>query len=119
MFPLSVLAKIYIKGSLKNTDKGFEFTLKNVVDSGTVVEFGPITVDGKPYTAAALAVIQGNNERGGDQVTRVSPVSIYLGSSVAIRVNGETLSAGEHVIQVSLLTREVGRLSFEVRDNLA
>ncbi len=47
MFPPFVLAKIYVKGSLKNTEKGFEFTLKNVVDSGTVVELGPITADGK------------------------------------------------------------------------
>jgi hydroxymethylglutaryl-CoA reductase (NADPH) len=119
MFPPSVLAKVYVKGSLKNTEKGFEFSLKNIVDSGTIVEFGPITVDGKTCQTAALTVAIGSNERPGDQVTRLAPLSIYLGSVVLIRVNGETLSAGEHVLDISFNTREAGRLHFEARDSLA
>jgi hypothetical protein len=59
MFPPFVLAKIYVQGSLKNTPKGFEFNLKNVVDSGTLVELGPITVDGKAYEAADLTIMTG------------------------------------------------------------
>ena len=118
MFPPYVLAKIYVKGSLKNTEKGFEFTLKNVVDSGTVVELGPITVDGKAYEAAALTVVTTSSERGGDQVTRQSPLPVYMGSAFSIRVNGETLAAGEHAISVSVLTREIGRLHFDVQDTL-
>ncbi len=119
MFPPSVLAKVYVKGSLKNTETGFEFNLKNVIDSGTIVEFGPITVDGKTYEASALTVAMGGNERRGDQVSRVSPISIYIGSALVIRVSGETLAVGEHAIHISFLTREIGKLSFEVKDNLA
>lgn len=119
MFPQSVLANIYVKGSLKNTDKGFEFSLKNVVDSGTVVELGPITVDGKPYQAAALTVLTGSQERAGDQVSRSAPLPVYIGSSFTIRVKGEVLTAGEHVMNISVNTREIGRLSFEARDTLA
>ena len=104
---------------MKNTEKGFEFNLKNVVDSGTMVEFGPITVDGKAYEAAALTIVTGSSERGGDQVTRQSPLPVYIGSAFTIRVNGETLAAGEHAIHVSVLTREIGRLHFEVKDTLA
>ena len=69
MFPPFVLAKIYVQGSLKNTEKGFEFNLKNVVDSGTLVELGPITVDGKAYEAAALTIViqqQRARRRSGD-----------------------------------------------------
>ncbi len=118
MFPPSVLAKIYVKDSLKNTEKGFEFSLKNIVDSGTVVELGPVTVDGKPYQAAAITVVTTSRERRGDEVTRQSPLPIYLGSTVVIRVNGETLATGEHAIIVSLLTSEVGRLRIEGTDTL-
>jgi hydroxymethylglutaryl-CoA reductase (NADPH) len=119
MFPPYVLAQIYVKGSLKNTEKGFEFNLKNVVDSGTVVEFGPITVDGKAYEAAALTIVTGSRERGGDQVTRQSPLPVYIGSGFTVCVKGEALTAGEHAIQVSVLTQEIGRLHFEVQDTLA
>ena len=119
MFPPFVLAKIYVQGSLKNTEKGVEFTLKNVVDSGTLVEFGPVTVDGKAYEAAAIAIVTGSSERGGDQVTRQNPMPVYVGSAFTIRVNGDPLAAGEHTISVSVLTREIGRLHFEVKDTLA
>jgi hypothetical protein len=124
MFPQSVLSKIYVKGSLKNAAKGFEFNFKNVVDSGTLVELGPITVDGKAYQAAALTVVTGSQERGiqeraGDQVTRLAPLPVYVGSAFTIRVNGETLVAGEHAIKVSALTREIGRIQIDFQDTVA
>ena len=119
MFPPFVLAKIYVQGSLKNTEKGVEFTLKNVVDSGTLVEFGPVTVDGKAYEAAAIAIVTGSSERGGDQVTRQNPMSVYVGSAFTVRLNGVSLEAGEHTINVSLLTREIGRIHFDAKDTVA
>ena len=119
MFPPFVLAKIYVQGSLKNTEKGFEFNMKNVVDSGTLVEFGPITVDGKAYQAAALTIVTSSSERSGDQVTRQNPMPVYIGGAFTVRVNGVALAAGEHTINVSVLTREIGRLHFEVKDTLA
>ncbi len=39
MIPSFLLAKMYVKGSLKNTDTGFEFTLKNII------EFDPVNWD--------------------------------------------------------------------------
>ena len=118
MFPPYILEKIYVKGSLKNVEKGFEFSLKNVVDSGTMVELGPITVDGKAYAAESLTVITGGQERPGDQITRLAPLPVYVGSAFTIRVNGEALAAGEHAINISVLTREIGRVSFEVKDTV-
>jgi hydroxymethylglutaryl-CoA reductase (NADPH) len=124
MFPSSVLAKIYVQGSLKNTEKGFEFNLKNGIDSGTLVELGPITVDGKAYEAAALTIVTGSpergfQERGGDQVTRTAALPVYIGSTFTIRVNGERLVAGEHALNVSVLTREIGRVRFDFKDTVA
>jgi hypothetical protein len=84
-----------------------------------VVEFGPISVDGRGYEAAALTIVTGSRERGGDQVTRQSPLPVYIGTSFTIRVKGDVLAAGEHALQVSVLTREIGRLHFEVQDTLA
>ncbi len=68
--------------------------------------------------AAALTVVTTSSERRGDQVTRQSPLPVYMGSAFSIRVNGETLAAGEHAISVSVLTREIGRLHFDVQDTL-
>lgn len=119
MFPPTILTKLYVKGSLKNNDQGFQFELKNVVDSGTLIELGPITVDGTPYDAASLTVVTSREERTGDQVTRTNPLPVYLGMLLALSIKGEPLGAGEHSINVSVLTREIGRLKFDLKDNLA
>ena len=119
MFPSFVLTKLYVKGSLKNNEKGFQFDLKNVVDSGTLVEIGPITVDDKSYEAAFITVVTSNQERTGDQVTRTNPLPVYLGMLFSLRVNGDPLTPGEHTFNVSILTREIGRIKFDFQDTVA
>jgi hydroxymethylglutaryl-CoA reductase (NADPH) len=119
MFPSFVLNKLYVKGSLKNNDKGFQFDIKNVVDSGTLVEIGPITVDGKPYEMASISVVTRDQERTADQVTRTSPLPVYLGMSFTLCVSGEQLTPGEHAINVTVLTREIGRIKFDFQDTIA
>ena len=46
MIPSFLLAKLYVKGSLKNTETGFEFSLKNIIDSTMLIGIGPVTVGG-------------------------------------------------------------------------
>jgi hypothetical protein len=119
MFPAFVLNKLYVKDSLKNTETGFQFDLKNVVDSGTLVEIGPITVDGKPFDAPLITVVTSSQERTGDQVMRTNPLPVHLGMLFTLRVSGESLAAGEHTVNVSVLTREIGRLKFDFKDSIA
>jgi hydroxymethylglutaryl-CoA reductase (NADPH) len=119
MFPSFVLTKLYVKGSLKNNEKGFQFDLKNVVDSGTLVEVGPVTVDGKPYEMASITVVTSSQERTADQITRTSPLPIHLGMLFTLHITGEQLAQGEHAVNVSVLTREIGRIKFDFQDTTA
>ena len=119
MFPPSVLAKLYVKGSLKNIENGFQFDLKNVVDSGTLIEISPVTVDSKPYEAASITVVTSREQRPGDQVTRTNPLPVYLGMLFTLGIKGEPLGPGEHSFNVSVLTREIGRIKFDFKDTLA
>ena len=51
MIPSFLLAKLYVKGSLKNTETGFEFSLKNIIDSTMLIGIGPVTVGERDTTA--------------------------------------------------------------------
>jgi hypothetical protein len=44
--PNLLLKRLYVKGSLHNTAEGCGFSLKNVVDSGTVTRFHELEMDG-------------------------------------------------------------------------
>jgi hypothetical protein len=56
VIPSFLLAKLYVKGSLKNTETGFEFALKNIIDSTMLIGIGPVTVGTRDYDSAAITL---------------------------------------------------------------
>jgi hypothetical protein len=116
MFPSFILARLYVKGSLKNDDQGFEFSLQNNIDSATLVNVGPIIVDGDVYEAANLKVISKNQERNGDQISRENSFPIQIGAQFRIVVPGKSLAPGEHHIKLTANTREIGKVKFDFKD---
>jgi hypothetical protein len=119
MFPSSVLSKLYVKGSLKNTDQGFELAIKNMIDSAVLSGVGPIIVDGKTYDSPQLRLMVDNQERRGDQVTSADPLPMYFGRQLCIYVDGERLQPGDHQVVVNANTREIGRVTLDFTDSLA
>ena len=114
MFPSSLLAKLFVKGTLKNTENGFEFKLKNIIDNGTLIGLGSLNVDAATYLPSAMIIKVGEKERRGDAISRTEPLPVRAFSEIHIRVEGAPLEAGTHKILVLIYTREVGRLQFTV-----
>ncbi len=119
MFPSSMLAKLFVRGSLKNTEEGFELKLKNIIDSGTLVGMGPLVVDEASYPPTACQIKVGEKEVTGDQLTRSAPLSVRAFTEIRLRVKGEQLPAGEHKLTLQVFTNEAGKLQFSVTEPLA
>jgi hypothetical protein len=119
MFPSSMLAKLFVRGSLKNSDHGFELKLKNIIDSGTVVGLGPLVVDETSYEPQNYKVKVGDKELTADQVTRTAPVAVRSFLEILITVEGTPLAAGEHKLSFQIMTREAGKLQFSVTEPLS
>jgi len=118
MFPSSMLARLYVKGSLKNTDKGFSLKLKNMIDSGTIVGLGPLGVDEHTYGPEMCTVKIGATEVKGDQITSKTLVRVGLSMEIFISVEGPQLQPGEHKLSFQIFTREAGRLQFTITETL-
>ncbi len=119
MFPSSMLAKLFVRGSLKNTEEGFELKLKNIIDSGTLVGMGPLVVDEASYPPAACQIKVGEKEVTGDQLTRSAPLSVRAFTEIRLRIKGEQLPPGEHKITMQVFTNEAGKLQFSVTEPLS
>ena len=119
MFPSSLLAKVFVKGSLRNTENGFEFKLKNIIDSGTLIGLGSLSVDAATYPPAAMMIKVGEKEARGDTIARTAPFPVRAFSEINIKVEGAPLEAGVHKMVVLIYTREVGRLQFTVDEPVA
>ena len=57
VLPSFVLKRLYVDRSLTSTADGFQFSLRNFIGTGTIVEVIGLTVDGAAVAPGALTLI--------------------------------------------------------------
>lgn len=118
MFPSFILAKLYMTGSLKNSEMGFEMKLKNNLDSATLTGLGTLKVDDASYAPDVCRVKIGAVEKRGNEITRQSPFPVRVGNEIVMQVEGTTLTTGSHKVSFQIYTQEIGLVQFSVTDTV-
>ncbi len=114
--PTFLLRKLYLKGSLENVDDGFVFKIKNTLSPGTVTAMEPIKVNGTEYPLDSLTVKIEDSEYKATDVSEDSAMPLKVGVEIALHIKADSLPEGEHTIDIALVTKEAGRLAFDVKD---
>ena len=119
--PGFIARQFYVAGSLRNTDHGFEVQAQNPMGDGILVGVGGMRVDGRDISPDDVTA-----QRRGDaqpikarDVDTTHPVSVMKGDTVTLHVNGQPLTPGEHQLDVELVERNLGQLSFSITDQIA
>lgn len=118
MFPSFLLAKLYVKCSLKNNETGFEFALKNILDSTILIKLGPVVADGVTYEGDAIQLVAGDRVYNGKDLSTQSPVEIRIGVPMKISVTGARLPAGPQKISIAATTSDIGQIKFDISDTV-
>jgi len=114
--PGFLLRRLYVKGSLRGANGGFEFDLKNSLGSGYAEEVLPLTLDGEELPAASTRfVIDGEAVRF-DEVSAEKPMTLAMNKTLTIGVDGPTLSPGKHKLGIGFVVKGMGKLQFDVTD---
>lgn len=119
MIPSFLLAKLYVKGSLKNNDSGFEFALKNIIDSTMLIGLGPIHVGEKSYEGQVIQMTVGDKSVNGAELSRSNSIPVRMGIPMKVAVMGEQLATGVQKITVAATTSDIGKIKFDISDNVA
>jgi hydroxymethylglutaryl-CoA reductase (NADPH) len=119
MIPSFLLAKLYVKGSLKNHEKGFEFALKNIIDSTMLIGIGPITVGEKNYEGESINMTVGDKTVNGAELSRTNSVQVRMGVPMKVSVTGDKLEAGTQRVTVAATTSDIGKIKFDINDSVA
>jgi len=117
MIPSFLLAKLYVQGSLKNTASGFEFDLKNIIDSTLLIGIGPITVGEKIYEGDVVEITVADRTIRGAELSRSNPIPIHMGAPFKVSISGHHLNGGEQKISVTATTNEIGKIKFDIIDH--
>ncbi len=114
--PQFLLRRLYVKGSLRNNDQGFQFELKNSLGSGYGKELLPLTLDGKELPREDSYFSLGEEKVSFAAVSDDNPFTLKMNKIATIKVHGITLTEGAHKIGFRFVAQGIGNLAFEVND---
>lgn len=114
--PQFLLRRLYTKGSLRNTDGGFQFQLKNTLGSGYGNEILPLSLDGVELPKENSYFAIDGEEIPFTAVNKSKPFTLGKNTIATIIVKGTSLSEGPHKIGFGFVAQGLGKLRFEVTD---
>ncbi len=114
--PSFILRRLYVKSSLKNTENGFEFQLRNRLGSGYAHRLWPLTVDGGEVSLESASFALEGLETPFADVNRERTFTLAMNKQITIRVSGTTLTAGPHKIGMGFDVPGLGTLRFDFKD---
>src|SRR5262245_20140994 len=117
--PGFLLRRLYVKGSLRNIDGGYELDLKNSLGSGYAEQVLPLTLDGAGVPLEAAGFIVDGEAIRFDAVTAEKTITLAMGRVVTIRVEGDPIPAGKHKIGIGFVVTGMGKMQFDVTDAVA
>ena len=114
--PSFLLRRLYVKGSLCNTDQGVQFRLMNKLGAGYARRLLPLTLDGQvvPLTRCSFSV---NGERRSfDAVSAETPFTLDMNKATTITIKETTLSNEPHTVRMAFEVAGLGVLQFDFTD---
>ena len=117
--PGFLLRRLYVKGSMRNNDQGFEFQLKNQLGSGYAKRLMPLTLDGQELPMESSFFFLEGQGISFAQVSEDNPFTLAMNRTITIKVHNVHLDKGPHKIGVSFNVQGFGNLSFDFVDAVA
>ncbi len=117
--PAFILRRLYVKGSLRNVENGFEFSLRNVLADAELIKPLEIYVDDTQIPLENVTLIAGTTSISNKDIAESNPVKFSLNMTATIRVDGARLEPGEHKITLVVTVKGYGTIKFDIRDALS
>ncbi len=115
--PSFLLRRLYVKGSLHNTDQGWGFTLRNTIAGGEATGLEPLVVDGTAVPADRCFFHHHDDAVPFDRVSEVERFGLSANRDIDITVTGKPLAPGPHTVEMAFHVPGIGRLSFDFTDH--
>lgn len=115
--PSMLLRQLYTNNSLKNTEHGVQFALKNRLSDAEFGELTGVRIDGHDVPLDTITVDLGDG--AWLAADSVRDVAFPLRKVLTVRCGGMTLENGKHKIRIAFRAKPFGTLKFDVEDSIA
>ena len=113
LVPGFLLRRLYARGTLRNTDQGVEFQLRNRLGSGYAEALLPLTVDGVDMPMQTCSFSVDGEATCFDQVSADRPFTLALNRETTVTVQGLFLTEELHTIGMGFQVPGLGILQFD------
>jgi hydroxymethylglutaryl-CoA reductase (NADPH) len=117
--PSLLLKQLYTFGSLKNSDDGVQFSIKNRLSDATVTGLKGIRINGQEVPLQNVEVRIDDAVIQTHQITPAQPLSFPLKRTLEIVAKRPALPLGKHDIELSFDSKPFGQLKLSVQDAIA
>ena len=114
--PGFLLRRLYVKGSLRATEDGLAFEIKNSLGSGYARGMLPLTVDGEEIPMEDSHFTVDDRTVAFSEVTKDLPFTLALNRATTITATGTPLTPGTHKVGMAFDVQGLGTLRFDFTD---
>ena len=114
--PGFLLRRLYVKTSLRNTDNGFAFDLRNGLGSGYAHKLCPIKVDGEEVPLESTYFTMDGASTFFSQVSEQKVFALPMNKTITVCVDAVSLEQGPRRIDMGFDVPGMGTLKFDFTD---
>ena len=117
--PSMILKQLYTNGSLENTDKGVQFSIKNRLKDTKLIQLNSIAINGNkiPLKNIILNLGKGETIESGS-ISKANSVDFPLKKTLTVELETKSLPIGKHEIEISVHAKPFGKIKFSVDDSI-
>ena len=118
IIPEFLIKRVYKKGSLKQTDDGVCFDLKNVLGPGFISGFSFVKINDATFSADKVKFLTQGAEIPAETVSEENPIGFRLGQEGTLLLQGaKCLKDGINQIIIELMNPEAGKVMLSLSDD--
>ena len=118
--PSLLLKQLYTFGTLKNTERGVKFSIKNRLSDATLTRIRSICIDGEEIPSTSISIACGDRQEvSPNDISSNQPIDFPLRKTIDILCAINELPQGKHHIEIVFETEPFGRLKLKVDDSIS
>ena len=117
--PTLILKQLYTNGSLKNTDAGVKFALKNRLKDSKLIALTAVKIAGQTITIESIELDLGDGKKvQATDISKDNPVDFPLRKTLEVQTGLDRLPIGKHEIEIVFEARPFGKLKLKIDDSI-
>ena len=119
VIPNFILKKLYVAGSLRLVPEGVAFDITNPLGPGILTRINAIKLNDVEYLAHQIVLKLEDKFIHAAEISENNPVTLFLNQSATCILRGAELAVGKHIITVDLLSKEAGKVTLSIHDQVS